>query len=80
MRRIYVCHSKHDWAVRFARWLPWNPWGDMGNVGYTGQADQVYVNLDASASVKGHCDYFESESGKAWTTANVSDRLAREFS
>lgn len=55
--RIDVFHTRHDWAVKMARFIPGSLWGDMGAVGYQGDCPR-YVNHDYSDCVDGHSDWF----------------------
>jgi len=53
----HVWHTKHDWTVQWAKFLPFHTWGNMGRVGFRGQDVRV-CNFDMSASVSGHSHVF----------------------
>lgn len=72
IERIFVYHSKGDWAVRAARWLRFIPligqhknyiWGRMGATGYKGQDPRV-VNINLSDKYLSHSGAFEDDNAQ----------------
>jgi len=42
---VLVFHTKSDWIVRAASWLPFHKWGSMGRLGHNGIQKAVYWNV-----------------------------------
>lgn len=55
-----VVHTRHDKAVKAAKFLLLSNWGNMGAVGYMGY-DQRNTNLDATNFIRDHSDHFHGE-------------------
>jgi hypothetical protein len=57
--RCFVFHTKTDWAVRIASWIPFgHPWGRQGAHGYKGNDSRI-ENIDATDIIKRHSDWFK---------------------
>lgn len=53
----FVYHTRGDWVVRMASYLPFLPWGRMGAFGYKGKGP--ITNIDRSDEVVGHSNWFK---------------------
>ncbi len=61
--RMYVFRTRHDSAVKWARWIIFHPWGAMGARGYRGTDPRVQ-NYDHTNRVKGHSDWFTGDNAE----------------
>lgn len=55
-----ILHTRRDWVVQLAKFLPFHPWGNMGRVGYRG-TDPRHKNIDCTNWAGGHSDYFSDQ-------------------
>ena len=69
---IDVFHTRHDWTVKLARWIPGSLWGDMGAVGYKGNRPGVR-NFDMTDHVRTHSGWFDSVK---WLAMRIHCRIA----
>ncbi len=53
----FVYHTRKDWIVRAASYLPALPWGRMGAMGYKGKGPNT--NIDRTEVMKGHSNWFK---------------------
>lgn len=60
---MYNIHSKTDYPLTLARFLPRNKMGNLGQIGYKGDMDTV-VNIDATGF--DHSDYVHSKNICDW--------------
>jgi hypothetical protein len=82
---VYVLHSRHDFAVKVARFLLFHRWGDMGAIGSV--YSRKFKNINCSSWVNGHSGYFaEGNMEKLNETVNgifdsehVSKRVCEPF-
>ena len=60
LTKCTVMHNRGDRVVSLGSLIPFHSWGNMGRVGYRG-IDVRYDNVDCSANVSGHSDWFKPE-------------------
>ena len=60
VKRGVVMHTRSDFIVWLAGWMPAHPWGRQGWQGYTGD-NPCIENRDFSDLVNGHSDWFSDE-------------------
>ncbi len=76
MERIDVHHTRSDWAVLWARFLPLHPFGDMGRRGYSGRSP-VMQNFNATGRVAGHSGWWE-QSGLEYCADVMIPQIAKK--
>jgi hypothetical protein len=70
----WVMHTKSDWAVRIASWIPFgHPWGRQGSHGYKGK-DPLMENIDRTDIIKGHSDWFKPEYVE-WVASDILELI-----
>lgn len=70
LEKVLVFHTRSDWAVRAATYLPFIKWGRMGAFGPSPEAKN-YVTVDGYPVVKGHSGWF-SDTGHTFSFPHTS--------